>query len=143
MTPVKMFSGDVTYRYLRTNKKKGNTKIQFVCIEYIYEICLLFMANFTIRTVITTKCQYELDKIVSQNYLQCDTVFSYAHTVLIISYGFLPLYSAHVGKKNSGNVSSISEVNCPGASSFPFWHLLGSYIAEVTVGTKWQKRKQM
>lgn len=100
MTPVKTFSGDVTYRYLRTNKKKGNTKIQPVCL---YEICLLFMADFTTHTVITTKCcQYGLDKIVRYNYLQCDTVFSCAHTVLIVYYGFLPLYSAHVGKKKFG-----------------------------------------
>lgn len=53
MTPVKMFSGDVAYRYLRTNKGKGNTKIQFVCIKWIYEIHFLFMANFTICPIIT------------------------------------------------------------------------------------------
>lgn len=37
--------------------------------------------------------------VVSYIYLQCDIVFSCAHTVLIICYGFLLVYSAHVGKK--------------------------------------------
>lgn len=43
-----------------------------------------------------------MKSIVSYIYLQCDIVFSYAHTVLIIYYGFRLVYSAHVGEKIQG-----------------------------------------
>lgn len=84
-------------------------------------------------------CQYGLDEIDCKLYLltMWHCIQLYAHTVLIIYYGSYWCILLTWGKKISGNVTSISEINCPGASSFFFWHLLGSYTVEVTVGAKY------
>ena len=103
-----MFTNDVTYTYLRTNMEKGNP----VCINWIYEICLFFMANFTICTVITMHIvnMGQMKLIVSYIYLQCDTVFSYAHTCV----DYLLWFPTHVfcshrkkTRKCDSNISAI------------------------------------
>lgn len=122
-------------------------KIQkpFVYGKQIY-VCLLFMANVTTCTIITVSVvKMGLMKlIVKYIHLQCAIVLSCAHTCVDYwLWASAHVFCSHGKKKLRGCDSSLFEINCLAASFLFFWHLLGSCIEWVTVGTKYKKRKYM
>lgn len=139
-----MFNSVVTYRYLRI--KHGERKYKsLVCLykmnlQNLFTLCSYF---YRMDNNNYASCQYESDEIDCKLYLltmwhciQLCSRLCWLPTVVFCPYILLPW-----GKEFMERGFSISEINCPGAASLFFWHLLDSHITEVTVGCKVQENK--